>query len=131
MLHGTKKANPLLEKAVPPILAGLIAAGYNSAIESDSNFQSMRNFAMYAGIAAGANFLGTTGVAFILPEFSNVKLRNVQHMILGSASTALLNILGQATLQTPKDLRTIHNGIAGGIAGAASPMLSSQVLSMF
>ena len=52
-------------------------------------------------------------------------------MVLGAASTALLNILGQATLQTPKDLRTIHNGIAGGIAGAASPMVSSQVLSMF
>ena len=131
MLHDTKKVNPLLEKAVPPLLAGLIAASYNSAIESDSNFQSMRNFAMYAGIAAGANFLGTTGVGFILPEFSNEKLKNVQHIILGGAATALLNILGQATLQNPKDLRTIHNGIAGGIAGAASPMVSSQVLSMF
>ena len=131
MLHDKKKVNPLLEKAVPPVLAGLIAAGYNSAVEKDSNFQDMKSFAMYAAIAGGANFLGTTGVGFILPEFSNEKLKNVQHMVLGAASTAFLNILGQATLQNPKDLRTIHNGIAGGIAGAASPMVSSQVLSMF
>ena len=131
MLDPKTQVNPLLAKVTPPILAGLLAAGYNSAIESDTNFQSMRNFAMYAGIAAGANFLGTTGVGFILPEFTNEKLKNVQHMVLGGAATALLNILGQATLQYPKDLRTIHNGIAGGIAGAASPMISSQVLSMF
>ena len=131
MLDPKTQVNPLLAKVTPPLLAGLIAAGYNSAIESDSNFQSMKNFAMYAGIAAGANFLGTTGVGFILPEFTNEKLKNVQHMVLGGAATSLLNILGQATLQYPKDLRTIHNGIAGGIAGAAFPMVSSQVLSMF
>ena len=126
----TKKPSPMLDMIATPVLAGVIAAGYNTFSESDDTYKNAMAFGMYAAIAAGANFAATQAAKFILPEFHDQNLRNVQHMALGGVGTAFLNILGQATLQSPKDLRTLHNGIAGAIGGAAAPLVSHQVLSM-
>ena len=120
-----------MEKLATPLLAGAVAATYNHLQESQSQYKTAMSFLRYGSIAAGANFLATMAAGFVLPEFHDPKLRNIQHIALGSAGTAFLNIVGQAQLQTPADLRTMHNGVAGAIGGGAAPILSNQVLTMF
>ena len=47
----TKKPSPMLEMIATPLLAGVIAAGYNTFSESDDTYKNAMAFGMYAAIA--------------------------------------------------------------------------------
>ena len=130
-MFNQKKPNPTLERFATPLLAGARAGTYNMMMEKDAQFSNMSSFARYGAIAAAANFLSNTATSFLIPEFHNANLRNLEKVGLSAAGTALLNILGQSRLASPKDFRTTHNAIAGALGGGAAPMVSHQVLTMF
>lgn len=103
-----------------PAAAGLSAALYNWSVERNQSFATMPVFLRYAVAAAAANFVGTMGVSYVLPEFSSKQLRHFQHIALGAAATAALNPLAQQHAgHAVPDLRQQHNFVAGAIGGAA------------
>ena len=130
MFH-TKKPHPTMEKIATPLLAGAVAAAYNHMNESQGQYKTAMSFLRYGGICAVANAASTMLTGFVLPEFHNERMRNIQHMALGAAGTSFLNVVAQSQLQSPQDLRTMHNAIAGGLGGGAAPILGHQLLTMF
>lgn len=106
-------------------LAGTVGGAYNYLTETNPTYMNMDEYLRYAALVAGANLVGTKAVQYLIPNFKNQHLRNLEHILTSAGSTAATNLAAQYYLNS--DFRIPHNLIAGGLGGGSAPLARTML----
>ena len=106
-------------------LAGTVGGAYNYLTEANPTYMNMNEYFRYAALVAGANLVGTKAVQYLIPNFKNPHLRNLENVFTSAGSTAAANLAAQYYLNS--DLRIPHNLIAGGLGGGSAPFARTML----
>lgn len=124
------KSRGLIALALPAIYAGAVGGVYNYILETDPSYMNVSSVARYSALCGAAQFLASQATAMVLPEFSNPKLRQLENIGVGAATTAALNAIFQQMAGGnggKGDYRMRHNLIGGALAGGATPLVSNLI----
>ena len=111
-----------------PLIAAGVGALYNYSRESNSDYNTLSAFVKYGGVVGLSNIVADNVIRMYAPQYGNASVSDLYGMLVSSAATGALNVVGQRFLNF--DDRQMHNAVSGAI-GAAGANIGDPYVAAF